>query len=230
MPIPLTQAPPRPLLRDTVLERLRDAIVDGTLAPDEQLRDAEIATWLGVSRTPVREALLELGRAGLVRTLPGRATTVAPLDERDIWDAQAVVAAMHRVAVRDAVPRLTSVHLDAMRDANERFAAAQTAGDVDAAHLADQQFHAVALEAGGNAAARSVLAQYEPILHRAERMRFASHEGRDSVRRHTRLIELCADGDAEGAADLAEQIWRDLVIATTPSSPSQTPHRPQETS
>ena len=71
MPVPSTITPPRPLLRDEVFERLRDAIVDGTLAPDEQLRDTELATWLGVSRTPVREALLELGRSGLVRALPG---------------------------------------------------------------------------------------------------------------------------------------------------------------
>ena len=71
MPVPSVTLPPRPLLRDEVYERLRDAIVDGTLAPDEQLRDTELATWLGVSRTPVREALLELGRSGLVRSLPG---------------------------------------------------------------------------------------------------------------------------------------------------------------
>ena len=66
MPIPTEVRPPRPLLRDDVLERMRDAIVDGTLTPGEQVRDADLATWLGVSRTPVREALLELGRAGLV--------------------------------------------------------------------------------------------------------------------------------------------------------------------
>ncbi len=70
---------PRALLRDDVHARLRDAIVDGTLAPGEQLRDVELAERLGVSRTPVREALLELARAGLVTATPGRSTVVAPL-------------------------------------------------------------------------------------------------------------------------------------------------------
>ena len=54
----------RSLLRDDVFARLRDAIVDGTFAPGEQLRDLELADWLGVSRTPVREALLRLRRPG----------------------------------------------------------------------------------------------------------------------------------------------------------------------
>ena len=56
MPVPDVVTPPRALLRDDVYLRLRDAIVDGTLEPGEQLRDGELATWLGVSRTPVREA------------------------------------------------------------------------------------------------------------------------------------------------------------------------------
>lgn len=133
MPIPTETLAPRPLLRDTVLGRLRDAIVDGTLAPDEQLRDAELAAWLGVSRTPVREALLELSRAGLVQTVPGRSTVVSPIDPAVLRDAQAVVGAMHALAVRTAVPLLTPGDLDAMRAANERFRAGRDADDLDAA-------------------------------------------------------------------------------------------------
>ncbi|MCW3493955.1 GntR family transcriptional regulator [Microbacterium sp. SSM24] len=220
MPVPTETLAPRALLRDEVLTRLRDAIVDGTLAPDEQLRDTEIALWLGVSRTPVREAMLELGRAGLVRALPGRSTVVAPLDPAAIRDAQDVVAAMHRVAVATSVPLMTVAHLDRMRAANARFAQAQSEGDSDAALAADEEFHAVALDVCGNAAVRAVIAQYEPVLHRAERLRFASTEGRDSVARHDRLIALCAAGDAEGAASVAEQTWRSLTVSS-PESPSE---------
>jgi DNA-binding GntR family transcriptional regulator len=223
MPVPTEALPPRALLRDEVFARLRDAIVDGTLAPDEQLRDTEIAEWLGVSRTPVREAMLELGRAGLVRALPGRSTVVAPLDARAIRDAQDVVAAMHRVAVAGAVPLLTPADLDRMRAANDRFAQAQRAGDTDAALAADEEFHAVAIDVCGNDAVRAVIAQYEPVLHRAERLRFASTEGRDSVARHARLIELCAAGDAAGAASVAEQTWRSLTVGSPDPRPEETP-------
>lgn len=218
MPVPSDVLPPRALLRDDVFARLRDAIVDGTLAPDEQLRDTELAAWLGVSRTPVREALLELGRAGLVRATPGRSTVVAPLDRASVRDAQAVVAAMHGLAVRDAVPRLTDEHLDRMRAANADFADAQRRGDVDAAHAADERFHAIAVAACGNAAVRSVLAQYEPVLRRAERLRFASHEGATSIARHEQLIALCAARDAEAAARLAEQTWQTLTIDAAPDT------------
>ena len=67
MPIPSDSAGvDRSLLRDDVHRRLRDAIVDGTFLPGEQLKDGDLAEWLGVSRTPVREALLRLGASGLV--------------------------------------------------------------------------------------------------------------------------------------------------------------------
>ncbi|WP_159501836.1 GntR family transcriptional regulator [Microbacterium sp. 18062] len=219
MPVPTEHLPPRPLLRDEVFARLRDAIVDGTLAPDEQLRDTDIAAWLGVSRTPVREALLELGRSGLVRTLPGRATVVAPLDIRGVRDAQAVVAAMHRLAVEGAVPVLTDDDIERMRAAGAAFAAAQERGDVEAALEADRAFHAIAVDGCGNAAVRAVLDQYEPVLQRAERLRFGSAEGRDSVARHARLVELCARRDAAAAAALAEQTWQSLIVEDAHESP-----------
>lgn len=212
VPIPSETLPPRPLLRDGVYARLRDAIVDGTLAPDEQLRDTDLATWLGVSRTPVREALLELGRVGLVHAVPGRSTVVAPVEAQAIADAQAVVAAMHALAVREAVPRLTGADLERMRSANAAFADAQRQGDADAALRADAEFHRVAIEASGNRALAAVIAQYEPVLHRAERLRFASVEGAASVERHAHLIDLCATGDADAAADLAERTWRTLDL------------------
>ena len=73
MPIPSgSPAVGRSLLSDDVYRRLRDAIVDGTFMPGEQLKDGDLAEWLGVSRTPVREALLRLRGSGLVVALPGR--------------------------------------------------------------------------------------------------------------------------------------------------------------
>lgn len=223
MPVPTGSLAPRPLLRDDVHARLRDAIVDGTLAPGEQLRDAELADWLGVSRTPVREALLELARTGLVRATPGRSTVVATLEAQAVRDAQAVVAAMHALAVREAVPHLVAADLDAMRDANLRFAEARERGDLDAAMDADAAFHAVAVAACGNRAVAQVIAQYEPVLQRAERLRFASPEGGESIARHDALIALCAAGDADGAARVAEHTWRSLSGHDHRHPPTPTP-------
>ncbi|MBK6886265.1 MAG: GntR family transcriptional regulator [Tetrasphaera sp.] len=218
----------RALLRDDVYARLRDAIVDGTFAPGEQLRDQDLAQWLGVSRTPVREAILRLGSAGLVTSAPGRSTVVAPLDIAPIRDAQQVVAAMHRLAVELAVARLTTEDLHQMRAANAAFAAALGAGDADAALAADDAFHAIPVAAAGNSAIQVVLEQFTPVVRRLERVRFASLSGRGSVALHRRLVELCAAGDAAGAAEVSHETWQSLgpLLATLdrPGSPTQVPY------
>jgi DNA-binding GntR family transcriptional regulator len=211
MPVPLhIDGLTRSLLRDDVYARLRDAIVDGTFAPGEQLRDGELAQWLGVSRTPIREALLRLGQAGLVLAAPGRSTTVSTLDDRAARDAQAVVAAMHELAVTAAVPLLTHDDLAAMRQANERFGTAITAGDVGAALRADDDLHAIPVRAAGNAAVVAVLEQFTPLVRRLERIRFATLAGRRSVTRHARLVDLCEQRDVAAAAAVARETWQTL--------------------
>jgi DNA-binding GntR family transcriptional regulator len=214
--VPIPRSGPgvdRGLLRDDVYRRLRDAIVDGTFAPGEQLRDLELAAWLGVSRTPVREALLRLAQGGLVQAQPGRSTVVSTLDARAIRDARDVVAAMHEVAVREAVPVLVDADLAAMREANRLFAAAVEGGDVEAAVSADDALHGVLVRIAGNRALDTVLEQFTPTVRRAERLRFASLRGRDSVTQHDELIRLCAAGDVAGAAAVAYDTWHSLPSA-----------------
>ncbi len=210
MPVPAAALEPRQLLRDTVFTRIRDAIIDGTLQPGERLHDGELSGWLGVSRTPIREALARLDAAGLVETKPGRYTIVSPIDAGSVADAQAVTAAMNELAVRTAVPLFTASDLAAMRAANEDFAAALAAGDVAAAIAADDAFHRVAVDRAGNGAVRAVLDQYTPVLRRVERIRFASLRGRDSVAQHARIVELAEAGDAGAAALEARRNWLTL--------------------
>lgn len=211
MPVPKNVVhAPRELLRDDVYRRLRDAIVDGTFAPDEQLRDGELAEWLGVSRTPIREALLRLAHGGLVVAQPGRSTTVAGLDLRATRDAQSVVAAMHRLTVLEAVGQLTADDFARMRAANKRFAAALRKADVDAALAADDELHAIPVAAAGNVAAASVLEQFTPLLRRVERLRFSSVTGRGSIALHDKLIDLCESGLRQQAADVSWETWQTL--------------------
>ena len=210
MPIPSGAAGvDRSLLRDDVYRRLRDAIVDGTFTPGEQLRDGELADWLGVSRTPVREALLRLGSSGLVVALPGRSTTVSAIDARAVRDARDVIAAIHELAVREMAGRLSEDDVDRMRDANRRFAAAIASGDVGAALDSDEELHRIPVAALGNHALEAVLEQFEPVVRRAERLRF-SRDGHLSVELHEQLIELLAAGDVQRAASVEFDIWHSL--------------------
>lgn len=207
MPVPERQAAlDRDLLRDRAYATIRDAIVDGTLAPGERLRDQELCTWLGLSRTPVREALNRLEQDGLVETAPQRFTRVTPLDRRAARDAFPVVAALHALATELAVPKLTEADRGALRDANNRFSEALRDGDVDAALEADDAFHGVFVTAAANAEIPRTLERLMPRIRRLERLRFGSLSGRASVKQHAEIL-LAAPEDA---AELVKQNWLSL--------------------
>lgn len=222
MPVPHSPALDRSLLRDEVFERLRDAIVDGTLAPGEQLRDGDLATWLGVSRTPIREALQRLAHAGLVMASPGRSTIVTSLDARTVRDAQAVVASMHDIAVRTAVPLLTTSDLQTMREANQEFTRALNSGDVDAALRADDAFHDVPVQVAGNAAVAAVLEQFTPVVRRLERLRFSTLAGRESIALHASLVGHCSTGEVEEAVAVSHATWSTLSHLLDIATPEMT--------
>ncbi|MDP9738029.1 MULTISPECIES: GntR family transcriptional regulator [unclassified Curtobacterium] len=113
MPVPSTQpAAERKLLRDTVQDKIRDAIMDGTLEPGERLNDDDLIAWLGVSRTPIREALAELARAGLIEMAPNRYTRVAAPTEAELLDACRTLGVIYGGVVRLAVPRFSDAERD----------------------------------------------------------------------------------------------------------------------
>jgi DNA-binding GntR family transcriptional regulator len=211
LPVPADKATlERDLLRDRAYTTLRDAIVDGTLAPGERLRDQELCEWLGLSRTPVREALSRLEQDGLVETEPQRFTRVAPLDRRAARDAFPIVAAIHALAAELGVPRLTSADLEAMSNANARFALALKAVDVDAALAADDDFHAVLLTASANTELTRTLDRLMPRLRRLERLRFGSLAGRASVRQHDEILAAAAQHDTQTTAERVRENWLSL--------------------
>ncbi|QCR40665.1 GntR family transcriptional regulator [Microbacterium sp. SGAir0570] len=207
-------------LRDHAYTALRDAIVSGRLEPGARLRDSELEEWLGVSRTPIREAIARLELAGLVRTRRAKATEVAPLDEREALAAQRIAASLHELAIREAVPQLTASGIDAMRAANDRFALALRDADVDSAVAADDDFHGVAVTASANPLLGTLLEQVTPLLRRLERARFSSLAGRDSVSAHERIIELAADCDVDGAAAATRENWLTLERLLTHPDPA----------
>ncbi len=205
MPIP-QDAPAlrRSLLRDDVFTRLRDAIVDGTLAPGEQLRDLELAAWLGVSRTPVREALLRLGEAGLVVARPGRSTVVTPLDlrrrpgrpRRRGRDARGRRA---RAAVEPAHRGRPGRHARGQRPLPRRPAAAVTSTPRS---RADDELHGVPVAAWPRTAADRWPCSTSSRPSCGAPSGCASRRSPAGTRwpGTTQLIRLCEAGDAPGAA------------------------------
>ncbi len=212
MPVPAgTGEQPRVFLRDLVYERVRDAIVSGQLEPGEVLREPELREWLGVSGTPIRQALAKLEEAGLVETVANRYTRVTQLDLREVLETYQVVAALHELAARLAAGRLSKGDVDAMRVANRAFAAAVESEDLDAATAADDALHGVILQAALNGLVMSTLERLTPIIRRAERVRFRVFCGRKSVHQHAQLIAKCLAGDVDGAAQVARLNWEPVI-------------------
>ncbi|MBF4613442.1 GntR family transcriptional regulator [Curtobacterium sp. VKM Ac-1376] len=106
MPVPRSAPTEHQLLRDTVRHKIHDAIMDGTLVPGERLNDDELIAWLGVSRTPIREALSQLSRAGLIEMAPNRYTRVTTPNPAEVIEAMQTLGVLFGGVVRLAVPRL----------------------------------------------------------------------------------------------------------------------------
>jgi DNA-binding GntR family transcriptional regulator len=201
----------RSLLRDRAYRILRDAIVTGELPPGAAIRDVDLAERVGLSRTPVREALARLADDGLVETKPHSWTRVTPLRLREVRDALIVVRAMHELAVRLAVPLMTERHHDLMRAANRRFTAALDTADVQAAMDADDALHGVPVAVLGNRVLAATIDRQLPLIRRLEKARFGSLLGRRSIAFHDELIDACEDGDVETAVAITTRIWTTLL-------------------
>jgi len=108
MPIPQTEETtgPRRLLRDVVFDKMLAAIVDGTLEPGERLNDEQLVKWLGVSRTPVREAIAQLHSYGLVEIEANRYTRVAERDETVYAEAAQLLEGLHDLGAKLAADKL----------------------------------------------------------------------------------------------------------------------------
>ncbi len=197
-------------LRDHVYDILQRAIIAGEIAPGGRVRDQDLAAQLGVSRTPVREALQRLEDEGLVETVPGALTRITPLDTRAARDAFPVVAALHALATRLGVPRLTPADLAAMEAANARLAVALDSRAVPEAIAADDSFHGVLLQVAGNGEIAQALARLMPKVRRLEFARFGSLAGRRSVEQHAVILAACVQGASGEAAGRVEENWLTL--------------------
>jgi DNA-binding GntR family transcriptional regulator len=215
---------PRTLLRERAYEAIRDALVRGAIAPGASLNNAELAAQLGLSRAPVREALARLAGEGLVETKPQSYTRASAVVVRDIRDAAAVVRAMHELAARAAVPRLSGEDVAAMRRANARFGRSARAGDLDAALAADDDLHGVLVRVCDNRAVAATIDRYTALVRRLERLRFGQVGGHPSAELHEQLIDACAAGDAERAAQVNGRIWQALENLADDADP-----RPDDT-
>jgi len=190
----------------TVYEALKHDILDLVVAPGSALDETRIAERFGLSRTPIREALVRLAGEGLVTTLPNRNTIVAPIDFSALPAHFDALTLMHRVTTRLAALRRTPRDLEEIRAHQAEFA--RTVAGADAIGMSDtnRDFHLAIARAGRNAYYTELFGRLLDEGRRLNRIYYASfddHLPAEFVAEHEAIIQAIIDRDAERADSLA---------------------------
>ncbi len=170
-------------LRDVVFNTLRQAILTGELKPGERLMEIHLANRLGVSRTPIREAIRKLELEGLVTMIPRRGAEVAQITEKNMIDVLEVRRALDMLCVELACDRIDAGELEELEDACEKFEQAVHSKDAKRIAQADVALHDIIVQATGN----SRLVQL--INNLSEQMYRYRYEYIKDSSQHNRLIE-----------------------------------------
>ncbi|MEM6671367.1 MAG: GntR family transcriptional regulator [Planctomycetota bacterium] len=200
----------RTSLRQQAASELRERLLRGDLAPGQRVNETAVAAELGVSQTPVREALLLLERERFLDSAPGRGFSVRPLDPDEVREIYPVLGHLEAFALRSAgtPDEATLAELG-------RINAEMSACGADAArlHALDRAWHAALLDHVTNARLMELVDSLRANVTRYEHAFFRS-EGRavDSAHRHDDILVSLQSGDVDGAAAALERNWADSPV------------------
>lgn len=193
-------------LREVVSEALREAIVRGDLKPGERLMEIQLADELGVSRTPVREAIRRLEMEGFLVMVPRRGTYVADLSIKDISEVFEIRTSLDVLAAGIAVERITEEELEELERLLVQISEYIDMGDMEKVVEADGQFHDVLYRACRNDRLVGII---NNLREQFTRFRAVSinYPGRlkNTLEEHRRLVEAIAARDAETAQRYARE-------------------------
>ena len=137
-------------LRDVVFNTLREAILRGDLVPGERLMELQLAAKLGVSRTPIREAIRMLEQEGLAITIPRKGAIVAGMTEKDMQDVLEIREALEELSVQVACDKITAEEIAKLHRNMKNFEQSLKSGDLKQMAQADVEFHDVIYQATDN--------------------------------------------------------------------------------
>ena len=153
-------------LRDVVFNTLREAILKGELQPGERLMELQLAAKLGVSRTPIREAIRMLEQEGLAITIPRRGAEVAKMTEKDMNDVLQVREALDELAVSIACELITEEELEKLSEAVKNFEEAIGTKDIKQIAETDIAFHDIIYQASRNSKLVTILNNLREQIYR----------------------------------------------------------------
>lgn len=200
---------------EQISDEIRQLITDGSLAPGERISESSLATKLGISRSPVREALQSLVRQRLLVTAPNKTMVVARFtadDIREIYDARQAIEKHAGKTLTELPDASRHEACDALQAELDRMAEAIRTGDPHTVSRADLQFHTSFVTSAGNA---RLTAAYEILSAEAltciNWLEDARPSGEELVQDHRDLLQLLTAGDGEA---LTEAIEQHLNVAT----------------
>lgn len=205
-PVGMSLAVKQPPAADRVYSHVKQAVLDRHYEGGTLLTEGELAEAVGVSRTPVREALLRLEVEGLIRLYPKKGALVLPVSAQEIADVVETRMLVEEHAVRKAVPP-SAMLVARLEELLDRQKAEAAAGDLAAAAVTDRCFHAEIVRDGGN----EILSRlYDQLRDRQLRMGVAimnAHPDRiaKSLTEHEEILDALRAGDADRAVELVHR-------------------------
>lgn len=185
-------------LRDVVFNTLREAILKGELKPGERLMEIQLASRLGVSRTPIREAIRKLELEGLVLTIPRRGAEVARMTEKNMREVLVIRKALEVLAVEIACDVMTPPQFVELKEAAQAFERSMETKDLKKIAEADVKFHDVIYQSTGNQRLLQILNNLREQIYRY-RIEYLKEESTypSLLKEHDELIKGLKNKDKE---------------------------------
>lgn len=185
-------------LRDVVFNTLREAILKGELKPGERLMELQLASKLGVSRTPIREAIRMLEQEGLAVTIPRKGAEVAKMTEKDMEDVLQVRDALDELAASIACEQITVEELEELKRTMREFEESTKTGDVKRIAEVDVKFHDIIYKATRNPKLENILNNLREQMYRY-RVEYLKDERSfpTLIKEHSEIVEGLAKKDKE---------------------------------
>ena len=194
-------------LASRVYRAIKDRILTGQIPLGGRLRDEDLAAQLGVSRTPVREALMTLTREGLVEMVPRSQTSVRRLTEHDLEEIFDIRIALETLAVRTATERIRPEQLKRLRGAQREGEMALKKGNPKLALDFDHRMHKAILEASGNRRLQEMMVTIDDYVTLFRNISATTRFHRGYTAKHAEILQGLARQDPEGSARaLAEHL------------------------
>ncbi|WP_433725353.1 GntR family transcriptional regulator [Actinoplanes sp. CA-051413] len=190
-----------------VVQQLRNEIVTGELPPGTLIKDAELAARLGVSITPVREAIAQLSVEGLIDIAPNRTRHVTKMTQKNALELIDVMGVLACAGFEWGVENLTSTHLDLMRQRQKEFVEGLRTGNVLAAGAAGADFSTIVILASGNRELQSMVDLVVARTLRILAMGAESNLWDVWITGHEEILQHLESGDSAAALERYRQIY-----------------------